>query len=76
MSTVKKEKLGRKWSETNNTTITIIYETGEWAKDYTEVTIIALREDLGATKWSDHNLYNQPHPTYTKGSSDNIGQKD
>ena len=76
MSTVKKEKLGKKWSDTNDTTITIIYETGEWPKDFAEVAIIALRQEQGTTNCSDHNMHNQPHPTFTKGSSDNIGHKD
>jgi hypothetical protein len=31
-----------------------IYETGEWSKDCTEVTMIALKEKPKATKCSDH----------------------
>jgi len=34
--------------------INIIYETGEWPKDFTEVTIIALQKKPQATKCSDH----------------------
>jgi len=34
--------------------INIIYETGEWPKDFTEVTMIALTKDPQATKCSDH----------------------
>ena len=34
--------------------ISTIYETGEWPKDYTEVTIIALKKQTQATKCSDH----------------------
>jgi len=31
-----------------------IYENGEWPKDFTEVTMIALKKKLQATKCSDH----------------------
>jgi hypothetical protein len=31
-----------------------IYETGEWPKDFTEVTMIALKKNTKATKCSDH----------------------
>jgi len=31
-----------------------IYETGEWPKDLTEVTMIALKKKPQATKFSDH----------------------
>jgi hypothetical protein len=31
-----------------------IYETGEWPKDFTEVTMIALKKKTQATKCSDH----------------------
>jgi len=31
-----------------------IYETGEWPKDFTEVTMIALKKQPQATKYSDH----------------------
>jgi hypothetical protein len=31
-----------------------LYETGEWPKDFTEVTIIALKKKPQATKCSDH----------------------
>jgi len=34
--------------------ITIIYETGEWPKDFTEVTMIALKKKPQATKCSNH----------------------
>jgi len=34
--------------------INTIYETGEWPKDFTEVTIIALKKKPQATKCSDH----------------------
>ena len=34
--------------------INTIYETGEWPKDFTEVTIIALMKKTQATKSSDH----------------------
>jgi hypothetical protein len=52
---------GRKWSETNDTKITIIYVTGGWPQNFTDVTIVALREEQGATKCGDHNMHNQPH---------------
>jgi len=34
--------------------INTIYETGEWPKDFTEVTMIALKKKPRATKCSDH----------------------
>jgi len=34
--------------------INTIYETGEWPKDFTEITMIALKEKPQATKCSDH----------------------
>jgi hypothetical protein len=34
--------------------INTIYETGEWPKDFTEVTMIALKMKPQATKCSDH----------------------
>jgi hypothetical protein len=34
--------------------INTIYETGEWPKDYTEVTMITLKKKPQATKCSDH----------------------
>jgi hypothetical protein len=35
--------------------INTIYETGEWLKDFTEVTMIALKKKPQATKCSDHS---------------------
>jgi hypothetical protein len=34
--------------------INTIYETGEWPKDFTEVTVISLKKKPQATKCSDH----------------------
>ena len=34
--------------------INTIYETGEWPKDFTEVTMVALKKKPQATKCSDH----------------------
>ena len=34
--------------------INTIYETEEWPKDFTEVTMIALKKKTQATKCSDH----------------------
>ena len=34
--------------------INAIYETGEWPKDFTEVTMIALKKKLQAIKCSNH----------------------
>ena len=34
--------------------INTIYETGEWPKDFTEVTMIGLKKKTQATKCSDH----------------------
>ena len=38
--------------------INTIYETGEWPKDFTEVTIIALKKKTQAIKCSDHRTIN------------------
>jgi len=35
--------------------INTIYETGEWPKDFTEVTIIAVKKRRHITKCSDHH---------------------
>ena len=40
------------------------------------VTSLHLRGEQGAAKCSDQNTHNQSHPTYTKGSSDNIEKRD
>ena len=34
--------------------INTIYETGDWPKDFTEVTVVALKKKPQATKCSDH----------------------
>ena len=34
--------------------INTIYETGDWPKDFTEVTMIPLKKKMQATKCSDH----------------------
>jgi len=34
--------------------VNTIYETGKWPKDFTEVTMIALKKEPQATKYSDH----------------------
>jgi len=34
--------------------INTVYETGEWPKDFTEVTMMALKKKTQATKCSDH----------------------
>jgi len=41
------------------TLINTIYETGEWPKDFTEVTMIALKKKPQATKGSDHRTYSK-----------------
>jgi len=38
--------------------INTILETGEWPKDFTEVTMIALKKKPQATKCSDHGTIN------------------
>jgi len=38
--------------------INIIYETGDWPKDFTEVTMIVLKKPQ-ATKCSDHRTYSK-----------------
>ena len=35
--------------------INTVYETGEWPKDFTEVTMVALKKKPQATKCSDHH---------------------
>jgi hypothetical protein len=37
--------------------INTIYETGGWPKDFTEVTMIALKKEPKATKCSDHRTF-------------------
>jgi hypothetical protein len=39
--------------------INTIYETGEWPKDFTEVTMIVLKKKPQATKGSDHRTYSE-----------------
>ena len=39
--------------------INTIYETGEWPKDFTEVTMIALKKKPQATKCSDNRTYSE-----------------
>jgi len=53
--------------------INTIYETGEWSKDFTEVTI-ALKKKPQATKCSDHST--QPYRTYSEDSSKDTWKKD
>jgi hypothetical protein len=50
--------VGRRWSQ-NNYTVSNIYETGEWPKDFMEIVMIALKKKPKATKCSDHHT--QPH---------------
>jgi len=38
--------------------INTVYETGEWPKDFTEVTMIALKKKTRATKCSEHHTIN------------------
>jgi hypothetical protein len=46
------------WFENNKKLISTIYETGEWPKDFVEVTMIALKKKPQATKCSDHRTSN------------------
>ena len=46
----------------------IIYETGEWPKDFTEVTVIALIEE-GTSYKMQRPSHNQPYCTYSKDKS-------
>ena len=41
--------------------INTIYETGEWPKDFTEVTMIALKKKPQSTKCSDHRSISLSH---------------
>jgi hypothetical protein len=45
--------------------INTIYETGEWPKDFKEVTMIALNKKPQATKCSDHHTISLIAPTAT-----------
>jgi len=47
--------------------INTIYETGEWPKDFTEVTMFALKKKPQATKYNDHHTISLI--TYSKDSS-------
>ena len=47
--------------------INTIYESGEWPKDFTEVTVIALEEDTSYKM--QRPLHNQPYFTYNKDNS-------
>jgi hypothetical protein len=42
-------------------------DTGEWPRDFTLVTVIALQKKPKATICSDHSTV-QPHFTYSKGA--------
>ena len=46
--------LGEGGLKTLTKLINNLYETGEWPKDFTEVTMIALKKKTQATKCSDH----------------------
>jgi len=47
--------LGERGLKIMSKLINTIYETGEWPKDFTEVTTIALKKKPQATKCSDHH---------------------
>jgi len=48
--------LGKGGSKRKMKLTNTIYETGEWPKDFTEVTMIALKKKPHATKCSDHHI--------------------
>ena len=48
--------------------INTIYETGEWPKDFTEVTMIALKKKKTCYKITRPS-HNQPYCTYSKDNS-------
>jgi hypothetical protein len=50
--------LGESGLKTMKKLINTIHETGEWPKDFTEVTMIALKKKPQATKCSDHRTIN------------------
>ena len=62
--------LGEKGLKVLKKLINTIYETGEWPKDFTEVTVIVLKKKPQAIKCSDS--HNQPHCIYCKDSSKDI----
>jgi len=45
--------IGRRWFENIDKLSNTIYNTGEWPKDFTEVTMIALKKKTKDTKCSD-----------------------
>ena len=47
--------------------INTIYETGQWPKDFTEVTMIALKKKTNYKM--QRILHNQPYFTYSKDNS-------
>jgi hypothetical protein len=50
--------------------INTIYETGEWPKEFTEVTMITLEKKPQAKKMQ-RPTYNQPYRIYSEDSSKN-----
>ena len=46
--------LGKRGLKIMTKLINTVYETGEWPKDFTEVTMITLKKKAQATKCSDH----------------------
>ena len=54
--------------------INTIYETGGWPKDFTEVTIIALKEKTSYKM--QRPSHNQPYCTYSKDNSKDTQKKD
>jgi hypothetical protein len=53
--------------QNSDTTINNTNDTGEWPKDFTEVTVIALQKKPKATICNDH-CTNKSHFTYSKGA--------
>jgi len=61
------QTIGKRWFQNGDTAINNTNDTGEWPKDFTEVTVIALQKKPKATICSDHCTI-QSHFTYSKGA--------
>jgi hypothetical protein len=58
--------LGEGGLKTSTKLMNAIYDTREWPKDFTEVTMIALKKKTKATKCSDHRTYSKDNSKDTE----------
>jgi len=59
--------IGRRWFENIEKLINTIYENGEWPKEFTEVTMMALKKKTSYKM--QRASHNQPYCTYSKDNS-------